>query len=69
MNKGRQAADRAAMEQLNTMYPGLVFNLRFEHFDASGWWYSFELVNNHRRQTWCVRPSDLRKETLSNDAL
>lgn len=63
MNKGRRAADGAAWRQLSQIYPGLVFNLRFEHADTSGWWYSFELVTDHRRQSWCVRPADLRAES------
>lgn len=44
---------------LNKTFPGTWRNPRFEHVDASGYWYTFELVNDRRRQTWCVRHSDL----------
>jgi hypothetical protein len=33
--------------------------LRFEHVDAAAYWFTFELVNDDRRQTWCVRHGDL----------
>lgn len=33
-----------------------VMNLRLEHVDAAGHWFSYELLNDDRRQTWCVRP-------------
>jgi len=46
-------------EFLNKTYPGIWCNVRFEHVDAAGYWYTFELVNDDRRQTWCVRHSDL----------
>lgn len=44
---------------LNKTFPGIWCNLRFEHVDAAAYWYTFELVNDSRRQTWCVRHSDL----------
>lgn len=44
---------------LNDKFPGTWCKLRFEHVDAAGYWYTFELVNDSRRQTWCVRHSDL----------
>ena len=44
---------------LNKTFRGLWCNLRFEHVDAAAYWYTFELVNDSRRQTWCVRHSDL----------
>lgn len=44
---------------LNTTYPHSWCKLRFEHVDAAAYWYTFELVNDDRRQTWCVRHSDL----------
>ena len=52
-------AAMAICEWLEQTYPGLWRNVRFEHVDASGYWYTFELVNDDRRQTWCVRHSDL----------
>jgi competence ComEA-like helix-hairpin-helix protein len=44
---------------LNKTFGSLWCKLRFEHVDASAYWYTFELVNDDRRQTWCVRHSDL----------
>lgn len=44
---------------LNKTFPGIWCKLRFEHVDAAAYWFSFELVQDDRRQTWCVRHSDL----------
>lgn len=44
---------------LNKTFPNSWCNLTFEHVDAAAYWYTFELVNDDRRQTWCVRHSDL----------
>jgi hypothetical protein len=44
---------------LNKTFPRTWCKLRFEHVDAAAYWYTFELVNDDRRQTWCVRHSDL----------
>lgn len=46
-------------EFLNKTFPRLWCNLRFEHVDAAAYWFTFELVNDDRRQTWCVRHLDL----------
>lgn len=55
----RRAADLELWKMLNRTFPGLVCNVRFEHYDEGGWWYTFELVNDPRRQTWAVRGSDI----------
>ena len=44
---------------LNQTFGRLWCKLRFEHVDAAAYWFTFELVNDDRRQTWCVRHSDL----------
>lgn len=44
---------------LNRTFPGTWCKLRFEHVDAAAYWFTFELVNDDRRQTWSVRHSDL----------
>lgn len=54
-----EAANAEIERFLNKTFRGLWCNLRFEHVDAAAYWYSFELVNDSRRQTWCVRHSDL----------
>lgn len=46
-------------EFLNRTFPGTWCKLRFEHVDAAAYWFTFELVNDDRRQTWSVRHSDL----------
>ena len=52
----RRMADLALWKELNRMFPNLACNVRFEHQDAAGWWYTFELVNDTRRQTIRVNP-------------
>ncbi len=34
-------------------------NVVLDHVDAAGYWFSYELIQDDRRQTWCVRHSDL----------
>ena len=46
---------------LNRTFPGLWCNLQFEHVDAAAFWYSFELVNDSRRQTWSIRHAELNQ--------
>ena len=48
-------------QELKTIFGGLVKNLRFEHADTSGYWFTFELVNDDRRQTWCIRLEEVKK--------
>ena len=54
-----EKATGVLMEQMKPMYGEVVMNVRLEHVDASGYWFSYELENDDRRQTWCVRHSDL----------
>lgn len=44
---------------LNAIFPNLVNMLHFEHVDASGYWFTFELENDPRKQTYAVRHSDI----------
>ena len=39
---------------LNGVFGNLLTLLRFEHVDDSGYWFTFELVNDNRRQTYRV---------------
>lgn len=48
-------------QELKTIFGQLVKNLRFEHADASGYWFTFELINDSRRQTWCIRLDEIKK--------
>lgn len=40
---------------LRGKYGAAVRNIRWEHTDEAGYWFSFELEQDSRRQTWCVR--------------
>lgn len=37
----------------------IVQFLTLEHIDKAGYWFSFELINDDTRQTFCVRHTDL----------
>lgn len=37
----RRMADLELWKMLSRTFPGLVRNVRFEHYDAGGWWYNF----------------------------
>lgn len=41
-------------EVLHKAFGGTVILLRFEHVDASGYWFTFELINGRDRQTYRV---------------
>lgn len=45
--------------ELKQRFGFAVRNLLFEHVDASGFWFSFELAQDSRRQTWCVRHGEV----------
>ena len=55
-----QNAVAKCQSQLYEAYGEIVKNLQFEHVDASGYWFTFELVNDPRRQTYAVRHSDMK---------
>lgn len=65
--KSLDRANEKIAEFLNQMFPHMWCNLRFEHVDASAYWFTFELVNDDRRQTWCVRHSDLEEKPVPMD--
>ena len=56
-------ATQELYKQLRPIYGNLLYNVRFEHEDESGYWFSFELVGDTRRQTYCVRFWDLATDT------
>lgn len=45
--------------QMNGVFPRMVCKARFEHVDAGGYWFTFELKNDSRRQTYCIRHGDI----------
>ena len=54
-----EKALKALMGMLTPMYGAAVRNVVLEHVDEAGYWFKFELAQDSRRQTWCVRHSDL----------
>lgn len=46
-------------KQLTAIFPNLVTLLHFEHVDDGGYWFTFELTNDSRKQTFAVRHSDI----------
>lgn len=63
-NKRIPGAVEECQRYLNTVFPGAIFALQYEHVDASGYYFTFELVNDARRQTYCVRHSDIGNEEV-----
>lgn len=57
------AATQELYKQLRPIYGNSLYNVRFEHEDESGYWFSFELVGDTRRQAYCVRRWDLATDT------
>lgn len=45
--------------QLNAVFPNLVTMLHFEHVDDGGYYFTFQLINDPRVQTYAVRHTDL----------
>ena len=41
-------------EVLHEAFGGTVSLLRFEHVDGSGYWFTFELINDSTRQTYRI---------------
>ncbi len=58
-NQDVEKATGVLTEMLRGMYGYSVRNIRLEHVDAAGYWFSFELEQDSRRQTWCVRHNEL----------
>lgn len=53
------AAVEAFYAHARPLYGETLFDVRFDHVDGSGFWFSYELTNDHRRQVYCVRHADL----------
>lgn len=41
------------------LFGNLVTNVKLEHTDKAGYWFSFELENDTRRQTFAVRHNEV----------
>ena len=44
---------------LRGKYGDAFKNLQLDHVDDAGCWFSYELMNDDRRQTWCVRHGEV----------
>lgn len=60
--KKRQAAFDEFKKFTESQFPNLVVKVILEHIDDAGYWFTFELKNDSRRQTYAVRHSDLKEE-------
>lgn len=58
-NQDVERATGVLLDMLRPMYGLSVRNVVLDHVDAAGYWFSFELVQDDRRQTWCIRHRDL----------
>lgn len=47
--------------QLKFVFPNLVTMLHFEHVDEGGYWFTFQLENDSRVQTYAVRHNDIKE--------
>ena len=54
-NQNVEKAAEVLGKMLKPMYGESVRNILFEHVDESGYWFSYELEQDKRRQTWAVR--------------
>ena len=51
-----------AVEKLVEMMKGRfssLYNVQLEHVDAAGYWFTFEVPQDDRRQKWCIYHTDL----------
>ncbi len=52
-------ATKICHKELAKIFPNMVKNLKYEHTDLLGYWFSFELINDNRRQNYRVNHSQL----------
>ena len=45
-------------KHLSAIFPNLLTLLHFEHVDEGGYWFTFQLINDSRVQTYSVRHGD-----------
>lgn len=60
------AAVEAFYAHARPLYGETLFDVRFDHVDGSGFWFSYELTHDHRRQVYCVRHADLDGSSLQH---
>lgn len=55
----RPKATEIFHREMNKVFPEMVCKVTLEHIDASGFWFTFELKNDNRRQTYVIRHTDM----------
>lgn len=53
------AATAALWTQLKARHGDSVRDVKLELVDITGYWFSYELANDRRRQLWCVRHGEV----------
>lgn len=59
MTRRKEKAMEAFSAYARRAFGGVVRNVRLDHVDAAGYWFTFELANDARRQTYCIRHGDI----------
>ena len=52
-------AMKSLFRQLTPIFGQMICKVTLEHIDSAGYWFTFELFNDSRRQTYAVRHADL----------
>jgi hypothetical protein len=47
--------------QMSLIFPDMVRNVKYEHVDAAGYWFTFQLINDDRIQRYCIRHADIEQ--------
>lgn len=58
-DKQRPRATEVFHREINKVFPEMVCKVTLEHIDSSGFWFTFELKNDSRKQTYAIRHTDL----------
>ena len=58
-DKLRPKATEIFHREMNKVFPEMVCKVTLEHIDLSGFWFTFELKNDSRRQTYVIRHTDM----------
>lgn len=59
-------AYRHLLKVLKQSFGGAYYNITFEHVDGSGFWFTFELINDKTRQTYRVNHDEAQTEFIKN---
>lgn len=57
-------AYRHLLKVLKQAFGGTYYNIKFEHVDGAGFWFTFELVNDKTRQTYRVNHDEAKAEFI-----